>query len=228
MNKSRGSEWQSYKTNLRKPSKESSSSKEEAVVLDLGLQLDKALVPVIEGHMDQEIDSTVVVIKELVLMVEDLKAHELVLIIMQEVEPENMDIKHNLLPIDQFQATCKQRDKQAHDLLDLVSAQIALQSDSLQEFKEEWERRIIIGHLIWETISLVVKTTQTQEYHQELLDLAHKGNLQGHVCIIITRYLQIDQVEFLIWMEEFKLKESHKEFKSHQVKLISWSEIVKD
>ena len=96
------------------------------------------------------------------------------------------------------------------------------------EFKEEWERRIIIGHLIWETISLVVKTTQTQEYHQELLDLAHKGNLQGHVYIIITRYLQIDQVEFLIWMEEFKLKESHKEFKSHQVKLISWSEIVKD
>lgn len=186
--------------NLHKPSKESSSSKEEAVVLDSGLQLDKVLVPATEGHLDQEIDWTVVAIRELVLM-EDPRAHELVLIIMLEVEPENMDINH--LPIDQLQATCNQRDKQAHDLPDQVSAQIALQRDSLQEFKEEWERRITIGHLIWEIILLEVKTTQTQEYHQELQDLVHKGNLQVHVYTIITRYLQTDQVEFQIWTEEY-------------------------
>ena len=132
-------------------------------------------------------------------MVEDLKALELELvqIIMQEeVEPESLDINHLL--IGQLQATCNQREQLAHDLLDLVSAQIALQRDSLKrgqelEVKEEWEPQIIIDHLICETILLVVKTTQTQEYHQELLDLAHKGNLQGHACIIITRYLQIDK-----------------------------------
>lgn len=133
-------------------------------------------------------------------MVEDLRARELVPIIMQEVVPENLVINH--LPIDQLQVTCNLRE-QTHVLLDLESAQVALPRDSLQELevKEEWEPQIIIDHLICETISLVVKTTQTQEYHQELLDLVHKGNLLGHVCIIITRYLRIDkeeQVEFQI------------------------------
>ena len=58
MNKSRGSEWQSYKMNLLRPSKESSSSKGEAVVLDSALQIDKERVLVLEteGHMDQETD----------------------------------------------------------------------------------------------------------------------------------------------------------------------------
>ena len=127
-------------------------------------------------------------------MVEDLRARELVPIIMQEVVPENLVINHLL--IDQLQVTCNLRE-QTHELLDLESARVALPRDSLQELevKEEWEPQIIIDHLICETISLVVKTTQTQEYHQELLDLVHKGNLLGHVYIIITRYLRIDKEE---------------------------------
>ena len=202
MNRNKEPEWLNYKKNLLRPSKESSSSKEVAV-LGLALPIDKeALVLEIGERMVQEIDWIAVVIREQVHMEVDPRAREQVPIIMQEVEQENTDINHQ--QIDQLLAIWSQQEEiQVQDSLDLVSAQIALLRDSLQEFKEEWELQIIIDHLICEIILSVVanKTIQIQECHQELLDLAHKDNPQDHAFTTTIKYLQIDKQEFQISTE---------------------------